>query len=49
MGTDSIVLHADGTGQFSATDVALSMAGHRAISTRHPIIHKVGVGLVTSE
>lgn len=50
MGTDSIVLHTDGTGQFSATSDTLSMGGHWAIGitiqTSDQTIHKVGVGLV---
>ena len=50
MGTDSILLHADGRGQFSATGDNLSMAGHWAIGisiqlTDHSM-HKAGVTLV---
>ncbi len=52
MGTDSIVLHADEKGQFSATSDNLSMAGHWAvgitIQTSDHLLHKAGVSLVTS-
>jgi 5-hydroxyisourate hydrolase-like protein (transthyretin family) len=52
MCTDSIVLHADGKGQYSATSDNLSMVGHWAIGvaiqTADHTIHKVGVSLVTS-
>lgn len=51
MGTDSIVLGAEGDGQFSATSEALSMEGHWAIGiaiqTADHVIHKAGVSLVT--
>jgi len=50
MGTDSILLHADGKNQFSAASDNLSMAGHWAIGiaiqTSDHIIHKAGVMLV---
>lgn len=52
MGTDSIILHAEGNGQFSATSDTLSMDGHWAIGitiqTPDHIVHKVGVSLLTS-
>lgn len=52
MGTDSIVLHDDGAGQFSATSENLSMGGHWAIgitiATADHIIHKAGVSFVVS-
>ncbi|MFL5707140.1 MAG: FixH family protein [Ktedonobacteraceae bacterium] len=52
MGTDSIVLHADEKGHFSATSDNLSMAGHWAvgitIQTSDHLLHKAGVSLVTS-
>jgi copper transport protein len=52
MGTDAIILHADGKGQFSATSDNLSMAGHWAIGitiqTSDHSLHKAGVSLVTS-
>lgn len=49
MGTDSVVLHPDGPGQFSATSDVLTMGGHWAIgiailSADHGI-HKAGVML----
>jgi hypothetical protein len=50
MGTDSIVLHAGGGGQFSATSAVLSMGGHWAIGitiqTADHVIHKAGVSFV---
>ena len=50
MGTDSIALHDDGGGQFSASSAKLSMGGHWAIgiaiSTADHIIHKAGVNLI---
>ena len=50
MGTDSLALHDDGMGQFSATSTNLSMGGHWAIgitiSTADHIIHKAGVSFV---
>ncbi len=52
MGTDSIVLHADGPGQFSATSDNLSMAGHWAIGIAiqapNQTMHKAGVSFVTA-
>lgn len=52
MGTDSIVLHAGGKGQFSATSDNLSMSGHWAIGiaiqTPDHALHKAGVSLVTA-
>jgi copper transport protein len=51
MGTDSIILHADGKGQFSAASDNLSMAGQWAIGiaiqTPDHTIHKAGVILMT--
>jgi hypothetical protein len=51
MGTDSIILHADTNGQFSATNDNLNMGGHWAIGitiqTPDHIIHKAGANLVT--
>ena len=50
MGTDSIILHANGNGQFSTTSGILSMGGHWAIGiaiqTADHQIHKVGVSLL---
>jgi len=50
MGTDSVVLHAEGGGQFSAMSDVLSMGGHWAlgvtIQTTNHIIHKAGVSLI---
>ena len=50
MGTDSLALHADGSGQFSLTSEALSMGGHWAIGitiqTADNIVHKAGISLV---
>jgi|SRR5579883_248401 hypothetical protein len=50
MGTDSIALHDDGKGQFSASGSNLSMGGHWAIgitiATTDHIIHKAGVSFV---
>lgn len=50
MGTDSVVLHAEGGGQFSATSDILSMGGHWAlgitIQTSNHVIHKAGVSFV---
>lgn len=50
MGTDSIVLHSDGNGQFSATSNVLSMGGDWAIGitiqTPDHVIHKAGVNLI---
>jgi hypothetical protein len=52
MGTDSVVLHADGSGQFSGTSDVLSMGGHWAvgitIQTLDHIVHKAGVRLFVS-
>lgn len=52
MGTDSVVLHAEGGGKFSATSDVLSMGGHWAlgitIQTTNHIIHKAGVSLILS-
>jgi copper transport protein len=52
MGTDSIILHAEGNGQFSATSNTLSMDGHWAIGitiqTCDHVVHKAGVSLLTS-
>lgn len=52
MGTDSVVLHSNGKGQFSATSNVLSMGGHWtigiAIQTADHVVHKAGVSLVTS-
>jgi len=52
MGTDSIVLHADGNGQFSATSDNLSMAGHWAIGiaiqASDHTMHQAGVSFVTA-
>jgi len=49
MGTDSVVLHPDGPGQFSATSDVLTMGGHWAIGiavqTADHGIHKAGVML----
>jgi nitrogen fixation protein FixH len=49
MGTDSVVLHPDGPGQFSATSDVLNMGGHWAIGiavqTADQSIHKAGVML----
>jgi hypothetical protein len=51
MGTDSIVLYADGNGQFSATGDNLDMGGHWAvgiiIQTTGHIAHKAGMSFVT--
>lgn len=51
MGTDSIVLRADGPGQFSATSDNLSMAGHWAvgiaIQASDHSMHQAGVSFVT--
>lgn len=50
MGTDSIVLHAEGGGQFSATSSVLNMGGNWAIGitiqTANHVIHKAGVNFV---
>ncbi len=50
MGTEAVVLHADGGGQFSATSETLSMSGHWAIGltvqTNDRIIHRAGVRLL---
>lgn len=50
MGTDSVVLRADGAGQFSATSDVLSMGGHWAIGitiqTADHLVHKAGVSFV---
>lgn len=47
MGTDSVVLHANKNGQFSATSNILNMSGHWAIGiaiqTTDHVIHKAGV------
>ncbi len=52
MGTDPITLHAEGSGQFSATSDTLSMDGHWAIGitiqTSDHVVHKAGVSLLTS-
>ncbi len=52
MGTDSLVLHADGNGQFSATSGNLSMAGHWAIGiaiqASDQSMHQAGVSFVTA-
>jgi hypothetical protein len=52
MGTDSVVLHADGPGRFSGTSDVLSMGGHWAIGitirTLDHIVHKAGVRLFVS-
>ena len=52
MGTDSVVLQAEGGGQFSATSDILSMGGHWAlgitIQTTNHVIHKAGVSLLLS-
>ena len=52
MGTDSITLHADENGNYSATSDNLSMSGHWAIGiaiqTPDHALHKAGVSLVTS-
>lgn len=49
MGTDSVVLHPDGPGQFSTTSDVLSMGGHWAIGiviqAADHVIHKAGVML----
>lgn len=49
MGTDSLTLHAEGNGQFSATSSVLDMGGHWAlgiaIQTADHIIHKAGISL----
>lgn len=51
MGTDSVVLHADGKGRFSATSNVLSMGGHWTIGiviqTADHVVHKAGTSLVT--
>ncbi len=50
MGTDSITLHANKNGQYSATGTMLSMGGHWAIGiavqTSDHHIHKAGVNLL---
>ena len=50
MGTDSLVLHAEKSGQFSASSTMLSMGGHWAlgitIQTPDHIIHRAGVSFV---
>ena len=50
MGTDSVILHADKQGQFSAASDNLSMGGRWAIGitiqTSDHIIHKAGVNLM---
>jgi hypothetical protein len=50
MGTDSVVLHAEEHGQFSASSDVLSMGGHWAlgivIQTTDHHIHKAGVSFV---
>lgn len=50
MGTDSVILHADKSGQFSAASDKLSMGGRWAIGitiqTSDHIIHKAGVNLM---
>lgn len=50
MGTDSVVLHANGSGQFSATSDVLNMGGHWSIGitvqTADHIVHKAGVSFV---
>jgi len=50
MGTDSLVLHANNNGQFSATSNLLSMRGHWGlgitIQTSDHVVHKAGVDLV---
>ena len=47
MGTDSVVLHADGPGQFSAMSNVLGMGGRWAIGiavqTANHVLHKAGV------
>lgn len=52
MGTDSITLHAEGNGLFSATSNDLSMVGRWAIGmtiqTPDQRIHKAGVSFLTS-
>jgi hypothetical protein len=52
MGTDSITLHADENGNYSATSDNLSMSGHWAIGiaiqTPDHALHKAGVSLVTA-
>jgi len=52
MGTDSLVLHSDGNGQFSATSDNLSMAGHWAIGiaiqASDHTMHRAGVSFVTA-
>lgn len=49
MGTDSVVLHPDGPGQFSATSSVVNMGGRWAIGiavqTADHVIHKAGVML----
>jgi hypothetical protein len=49
MGTDSVVLHPDGPGQFSATSDVLNMGGRWAIGiaiwTADHVMHKAGVML----
>jgi copper transport protein len=50
MGTDSVALHGEGGGQYSATSNVLSMGGHWAlgitIRTSDHVIHKAGVSFV---
>ncbi|HEX7734118.1 MAG TPA: hypothetical protein VF458_04630 [Ktedonobacteraceae bacterium] len=52
MGTDSVVLRAEGGGLFSATSNVLSMSGHWAlgivVQTTDHIMHKAGVSFVMS-
>lgn len=52
MGTDSLVLHTNTNGQFSATGNNLSMGGHWAIGiviqTPDHVLHKAGISLVTA-
>jgi copper transport protein len=52
MGTDSLVLHGEGGGQYSATSTVLSMGGHWAlgitIQTPNHVVHKAGVSFVLS-
>ncbi|HEY0755833.1 MAG TPA: hypothetical protein VGD98_17875 [Ktedonobacteraceae bacterium] len=50
MGTDSIVLHADGGGQFSAASNVLSMSGNWGLGitlqTTDHVVHRAGVSFV---
>ena len=50
MGTDSVVLHAEEHGQFSASSDILNMGGHWdlgiVIQTTDHLIHKAGISFV---